>query len=356
MDLVRHFIARQTTQGSLVPGTNLTVEQYCDQVRDSEPKLYDLPGYDPTHDLCNPYRYMPSKAWGFASVILFGIATLAHLFLTIRTRRWWLLNWVVGGALETLGWVGRLIGGYDPYSQTAFIIQVVCLIIAPAFFSAAIYGILGWVISATSPKYSIIRPNRYWIIFITGDIVSLVVQAIGGGVASAGSNSNDVKKLHRGSDIMLGGIIVQLAVMIIFSVFALHFWNGLRKSPLAPHIRATPGLERLHWLGWGLVFGSTMIILRGIYRVIELAEGWRGYLMLHEFWFLFDMLPCLICLLIFIPASPLFALPRGYQTAEDLARRSDVSHVPDGEKTTSSDDETRVGVERGDQKAWKERE
>ncbi|KAH8926557.1 RTA1-domain-containing protein [Atractiella rhizophila] len=344
-----HLIARQTS-GSTVPGTNLTVEQYCNLVDATSPKPYDLPGYDPARDLCNPYRYIPSEAWGWISVALFGITTILHLYQTIASRRWWLFNWVAGGFLETLGWVGRGIGHSDPYSRNAFIIQICCLVIAPAFFSAAIYGLLGWAITALSPRHSLIKPHRYWMVFISGDIASLVIQGIGGGVASAGSNQNDPKKLKTGSNIMLAGIIIQLAVMIIFCGFALHFWYGFKRSNLRQYVKRTRGLEKIHYLGYGLVVGSAVIILRGIYRVVELAEGWRGHLMLHEFFFLLDMLPCIICLLTFNIVAPLYTLPRGYPTANDLAQQAGepLPYPPkeeDGEmkRDSGSDQGTRVG-------------
>lgn len=58
------------------------------------------------------------------------------------------------------------------------------LILGPVFFSAWDYTILGHCIKVLGPQYSLIKPNMYLIIFIIADIISLVLQAVGGGGAA----------------------------------------------------------------------------------------------------------------------------------------------------------------------------
>ena len=58
------------------------------------------------------------------------------------------------------------------------------LILAPCFFSATCYGILGMVVRALGRQYSVLRPSLYLWIFCVADLVAIVVQAIGGAMAA----------------------------------------------------------------------------------------------------------------------------------------------------------------------------
>jgi hypothetical protein len=51
-----------------------------------------------------------------------------------------------------------------------------------------------------SPKYAFVHPLSYTVLFVVGDIVSLVVQAIGGGTASAAETLEDA---NRGGYVMV---------------------------------------------------------------------------------------------------------------------------------------------------------
>lgn len=63
--------------------------------------------------------------------------------------------------------------------------QISSLIIAPAFMAAGNYILLGRIIPVLGTRYSFIHPLSYTIVFVVGDVISLVIQAIGGGQASA---------------------------------------------------------------------------------------------------------------------------------------------------------------------------
>jgi hypothetical protein len=51
--------------------------------------------------------------------------TALHLGLTIKSRRWWGLVTVAGGATEIIGWVGRTGGHFRPLGLTYFLMQQV---------------------------------------------------------------------------------------------------------------------------------------------------------------------------------------------------------------------------------------
>lgn len=64
---------------------------------------------------------------------------------------------VVGGFCEILGWVGRLWSNENVYLLTPFLLQQILLILAPCFFSAALYASVGQLIRVVGPQFSVLR-------------------------------------------------------------------------------------------------------------------------------------------------------------------------------------------------------
>lgn len=74
-------------------------------------------------------------------------------------------------------------------------------------------------------QYSVLKPMWYSYFFITADVVSLLIQAAGGGIASVASSSH--KDSSVGTNIMIAGIAAQVVAMTIFLVFWFEFLNRL---------------------------------------------------------------------------------------------------------------------------------
>lgn len=85
---------------------------------------------------------------------------------------------------ECLGYVGRIMLYNNPFDSAGFQIQICCLIISPAFVSAGIYLTLKHAVISFGESWSRFRPAMYTYIFIAGDLVSLVLQGVGGGIAA----------------------------------------------------------------------------------------------------------------------------------------------------------------------------
>lgn len=131
------------------------------------------------------------------------------------------------------------------------------------------------VVRALGRQYSVLRPSLYLWIFCVADLVAIVVQAIGGAMAALALQ--DGKSSESGTHIMVAGIAFQLACMIAFSGLALDVYRRARRDR---SYRSRPHAQegRLTRVGWGLAWATGWIIVRGIYRTVELAEGWTGYL------------------------------------------------------------------------------
>lgn len=92
--------------------------------------------------------------------------------------------------------------------------QISTLIIAPAFLAAGNYILLGRIIPVLGSRYTFIHPLSYTVVFVTGDLISLVVQAVGGGQASA---ADTLAGANQGAYVMVGGVMVSLALLYAHS-------------------------------------------------------------------------------------------------------------------------------------------
>ncbi|ORY76301.1 RTA1 like protein-domain-containing protein [Protomyces lactucae-debilis] len=229
----------------------------------------------------SPFSYRPSLDAGIAFSVLFGLTLLVSIYFTAR-RRLWFLSFTLGAALEFAGWISRALAYGKPCSKDIFIAQTVCLILAPALYSAALYILLG-VLVQRAPTASSISPRTYLIIFCTADFISLLLQAIGGGMAS-GAETKPL--LDTGTNIIIGGIFAQLAAMVGFTVLAVIFlWHAKKLNVVFDKTVLLLAL-----------FATVLIFVRNVFRAIELLGGWNGYLATTERFLIgLDAAPMLLC-------------------------------------------------------------
>ncbi|CAF1304815.1 unnamed protein product [Adineta ricciae] len=234
------------------------------------------------------YGYQLSLGVGITGVILFTLSTCVHTYQMCVTRMWWLVVLILGGIM---GYVARIYSWYDDTSLDAFLTQTVTLMIAPSFFSAALYIAFGRIISILGRQYSLLPPFWYTVIFVIADIISLTVQAVGGGQAAVAARTN--ADTSNGTHIMVAGICFQMLSMSIYVLLVIIYMIRLLKSK----VELTRDMK--NFLG-GMSFVTLMIFIRCIYRTIELLEGWSGYIITHEVYFAcLDGLPMIIAVVAF---------------------------------------------------------
>jgi hypothetical protein len=128
------------------------------------------------------YRYDPSIAAGIVFAVLFLLTSLFHLFQLVRAKTWYFIPLMLGGLVELIGYIGRILSARQSPNWTLgpFILQSVCLLVAPALFAASIYMVLGRIIVAVDgEKYSFIKKRWLTKIFVTFDVISFLVLAAG---------------------------------------------------------------------------------------------------------------------------------------------------------------------------------
>ncbi|KAF2014214.1 RTA1-domain-containing protein [Aaosphaeria arxii CBS 175.79] len=270
-----------------------------------------------------PYRYVPSMPAAVVFVVLFAITTAFHTFQLVKKRTWYFIPLVLGGFCEVIGYVGRILGHKDMWALGPFIMQSILILIAPAFFAASIYIILGRVIlMVDGERFSLIKQRRLTSIFVTGDVLSLFMQSGGGGIQGMKTASS----MKMGEKIIIGGLVVQLLFFGFFIVVAALFQRRLTSNqPVKRHLTlkcwgrsketgtqrlsGTPGFasnpvnpDDLPWKRhiYTLYGASTLILIRSIFRVVEYIQGNHGYLLRREYFlYIFDAVLMFIVMILF---------------------------------------------------------
>jgi RTA1 like protein len=171
--------------------------------------------------------------------------------------------------------------------------QIVCLTIAPAFMAGGIYLCLRRIVYTFGPANSRISPEAYTRIFIPCDFISLLMQAAGGGLASAESHSG--KSPDTGDNIMVAGLAFQVLTLAIFICLCLDFgfntlkrWKELGEGALDPQHAQLRSSRKFKGFLVALALSTICILIRSVYRVAEMGEGWTGHLIKQQ-WLFFGL-------------------------------------------------------------------
>ncbi|KND89809.1 Sphingoid long-chain base transporter RSB1 [Tolypocladium ophioglossoides CBS 100239] len=238
----------------------------------------DSPACD---DVPNFYSYHIDIAANAAFLAIFAASLLGYAVTLAVTRRGVAFNVAVmlGLVCEVLGYAGRIMSWRNPWDENGFLMQICCLTIGPAFMAAGIYLCLRRIVSAFGPENSRIPPEYYTRIFIPCDVISLILQATGGGMAAVAFHGNDSSTM--GTHIMVAGLSFQVATIVGFILASLDFAlrtyraspSALASDPALVHMRGT---RRFRGFLAALVLSTLCILWRSAFRVAELSEGWSG--------------------------------------------------------------------------------
>lgn len=131
-------------------------------------------------------HYQPSVAGNALFAALLGAMFFAQIWLWRKYKTGGVAVAMMLGLLtEVLGYIARILLNGNPFYRDYFLWYLITLTIGPVFIAAAIYLTLGRIVVAYGEGISRIKPKTYTTIFLACDIVSLVVQAAGGGIAAS---------------------------------------------------------------------------------------------------------------------------------------------------------------------------
>ncbi|KAK6464048.1 putative transporter or flippase transmembrane protein [Scheffersomyces coipomensis] len=311
--------------------------------------------------------------------IIFASTFLYTAGMIYKSRfHWYNVSWTLGLLCETIGFIGRLMSLNDMTNNNYFLVQLICLTIAPALLMGGIYFLFAQLVVIHGRQYSLLKPLWYSYLFIGCDILSLVIQA--GGGAQASIASNNYQNAKPGTYTMIAGIAFQVLSMSVFSVFWYTFLtkiffkhnfdtdleikggddlpveshgydqsykkasiknflkllfntknaNQYKKNHLEqfynPKFAKIRVRKLYNYYAFVISLAVLCIYIRCIYRVVELAEGFSGYLITHEVYLMvLDAFMIAIAALLFVPFHPQLVIGDASQIRlQDIKSRNDV--------------------------------
>ncbi|KAH8598954.1 RTA1 like protein-domain-containing protein [Bisporella sp. PMI_857] len=267
----------------------------------SGPKVQGLPGIaanitflsDCTPKLCDmkyaTMDYRPNLIANEIYLAFFALFLVIQVIMVCPFRTWsYTAMMFLGLALECIGYWGRIAMYFNIFMSTPFLINIIGLTIAPVFYTAAMYLTLARIIRHYGTHNSLLSPRTYTLVFLTADIVSLVLQSVGGGMAN---NASSKKESWGGVRVMIIGLAFQVFSMSIFVIVCAIFFLNVRKDRVRQKAtnwaagKVDPPQQHVKGYKTFVVMFAIaffFILVRSCFRVAELSHGFEGKLANEE--------------------------------------------------------------------------
>lgn len=196
--------------------------------------------------------------------------------------------------MEIIGYIFRILAAKEnPYSVAYFVAQYFCIVVAPVFFSAAIYTIINVMINRVGREYAPLPPRVILGIFIACDVIATIIQITG--AALVGKAYSDGTDPDTPNNILLAGLAFQVFSFAVFIIVLVFFLRKSRKVT-----------SKQFKIFAAATFSATLAVyLRTCIRLAESAEGLLEFLSTHEAIFgCLEFLPIIIAVYIFIYFHP----------------------------------------------------
>ena len=233
------------------------------------------------------FRYYPKEAPAIFAAIMFLLIGITNLVFTIRTRTWFVLFIPITAAMECGGYIFRIIMLHHP-GRTVFILMQVLLVVSPIFLTLVDYKAVGHLLRVANLRGGCLRPAWISRVFLASDILCLLIQTGGAGLAS----SSNLNTLKTAKNLLLLGLALQLVFFGIFTCITVYV-NLKRKYCLR-------GVAQYKPCFWCLYSTIILLFVRNFYRVIEFSAGITGDIATHEsYLYIFDFTLIWLCMLSF---------------------------------------------------------
>jgi hypothetical protein len=236
------------------------------------------------------WDYNPSVPAAAIAAGVCGLLTLLHTYRLVRSHTGFCIPFIIGGIvrplslpqetyasltqpqLETIGYAARAAAHNNTKSLTPYIVQSLLILLAPIFFAASIYTILGRLIHRLNgDDISIVHPSIMTKSFVFGDVLCFLIQGTGGGMLSQAKTQSAI---NFGNNIVLFGLVVQIYVFCFFVKIAVSFHRDMAHYPNLEAKSRGFKWRRYFWL---LYAACACVGVRNTYRVVEYAMGKVSY-------------------------------------------------------------------------------
>lgn len=233
------------------------------------------------------FGYTPLQAPAIFAAIMFLLIGIANLVITIRTKKWFVMFIPLTAAMETTGYIFRLIMMHHP-GMTPYILMQVLLVVSPVFLTLVDYKAVGHLLRVANLRGGCLRPAWISRVFLASDVLCLVIQSGGAGMTS----SDNPQTLKMAKNLLLVGLALQLSFFGIFTCITIYV-NLSRKYCLR-------GVSQYKPCFWCLYATIIPLFIRNFYRVIEFSAGVNGDIATHEsYLYVFDFTMVWLAMLFF---------------------------------------------------------
>jgi drug/metabolite transporter (DMT)-like permease len=162
------------------------------------------------------YHYTPSLIAAVIFAVLFFLTTALHLVQRLKSGVKYFNPFIVGGIckcsccsgpeeetdrpwtlVQIIGYGGRAVSHFHPDSTTLYAMQTLLILLAPTLYAASIYMVLGRVITHVQAQHHSVIPVTWMTkIFVSGDILSFILQGVGAYNDSSCIESFKVAQTH----------------------------------------------------------------------------------------------------------------------------------------------------------------
>ncbi|KAF2874642.1 RTA1 like protein-domain-containing protein [Massariosphaeria phaeospora] len=235
---------------------------------------YATPGPDGyvSADTCNAlWVYFPNFAAAVAFSVLFGMLTIAHVGQAVLYHNGFCWVIIMAGLWETGAYAFRALGSKNQQSSGIATVAQILVLVAPIWVNAFAYMVFARIVHFYSPTRKIwfFSPSILALVFVTLDIVSFVIQLVGGGMAGPGASPESQKK---GLNIYMGGIGMQEGFIVLFLGLVITFHRDQLQAERVGRLTADK-IGGWKWLIWALYGCLLAITIRIIYRLAEFSAG-----------------------------------------------------------------------------------
>ena len=230
-------------------------------------------------------QYTSAAAEKVSAVRIFSKLHLCLIYLPL----------IIGCLFEVIAFICRCVSIYSYNNLDAFIGGRVCILMGPSLFMTTMYIIFSRLLELIGlDQHYLFSHDVNRRVFIMGNIAGSILQGVGGGLSSS------YDTYHTGKALLIAGLFVQIG---IFAVFVLREWLMFRvvHGDATSVANATNKWKQLNAV---LLASGALIMIRSIVRLVEVFEGTRSAILLHEWYsYVFDTLPMVLRVALYIVSS-----------------------------------------------------
>lgn len=233
------------TSTSVVPTSTSTTTASAASCTTAVPGKY---GYVPETACNSYYNFDPSFPAAIAVAVIFGIFTVAHITeaIVFKKRYAWVL--IMGSLWETLAFITGALGAHDQQNSGYATAHQLLFLLAPLWINAFVYMTFARMVYYFLPdkKVGIFQATGMSKWFVWADVLSFIIQGVGGIMASPGATSDIVQ---TGLHVYTAGMACQEFFILSFLGLMIVFHRKVQQLDSFTPLSLEPFIQRRNWKG-----------------------------------------------------------------------------------------------------------